>query len=214
MEKKNTGLVVLVVVLALLVVGLGGFIIYDKALSKDNKITENDNNKNENINDNNISVENSVDYVDEYYKLFNVKLPKIVGNTKKIDELNNKILNDILPRTYSHSICHAMMEDNCMNKGSSVDYKYLIKDNIVIIYIYSFVPDGGTSVPASGGGLFFYNYFYDIENDNILNISEAAEKLGIKDLDGANTYDDLINGCSSIIIENDNLVVDYNEGCV
>ena len=32
MEKKNTGLIVLVVVLSLLVVGLGGYIVYDKIL--------------------------------------------------------------------------------------------------------------------------------------------------------------------------------------
>ena len=34
MEKKNTGLIVLVVVLSLLVVGLGGYIVYDKMLDK------------------------------------------------------------------------------------------------------------------------------------------------------------------------------------
>ena len=42
MEKKNTGLVILVIILSLLVVGLGGFIVYDKVLSddriEDNKI--------------------------------------------------------------------------------------------------------------------------------------------------------------------------------
>ena len=51
MEKKNTGLIVLVVILSLLVVGLGGFIIYDKVLS-DNEIENNDNN---NVNNNNVS---------------------------------------------------------------------------------------------------------------------------------------------------------------
>ena len=35
MEKKNTGLIVLVVVLSLLVVGLGGYIVYDKILNND-----------------------------------------------------------------------------------------------------------------------------------------------------------------------------------
>lgn len=64
MEKKNTGLVILVIVLSLLVVGLGGFIIYDKVLSggkiennnidvdsKDNEVNDND----ENINDEDFS---------------------------------------------------------------------------------------------------------------------------------------------------------------
>jgi len=45
MEKKNTGLIVLVVVLSLLVVGLGGFIIYDKVLNENNdKVDKNNNN--------------------------------------------------------------------------------------------------------------------------------------------------------------------------
>ena len=41
MEKKNTGLIVLVVVLSLLVVGLGGYIVYDKILN--NGISDNGN---------------------------------------------------------------------------------------------------------------------------------------------------------------------------
>ena len=38
MEKKNTGLIVLVVILLLVVLGLGGFIVYDKVLEEDNKV--------------------------------------------------------------------------------------------------------------------------------------------------------------------------------
>ena len=41
MEKKNTGLIVLVVVLSLLVVGLGGYIVYDKILN--NGVSDNGN---------------------------------------------------------------------------------------------------------------------------------------------------------------------------
>lgn len=47
MEKKNTGLVVLVIILFLLVVGLSGFIVYDKVLSSDKK----ESSSKENIND-------------------------------------------------------------------------------------------------------------------------------------------------------------------
>lgn len=42
MEKKNTGLIVFIVILLLLVLGLGGFIVYDKVLS--DKTTDNKNN--------------------------------------------------------------------------------------------------------------------------------------------------------------------------
>lgn len=41
MEKKNTGLIVLVVILCLLVGGLGGYIICDKVINKDNDINNN-----------------------------------------------------------------------------------------------------------------------------------------------------------------------------
>ena len=58
MEKKNTGLIVLVIILSLLVVGLGGFIVYDKVLSN-NEVENNDNN--EINNDENNQVDNNDD---------------------------------------------------------------------------------------------------------------------------------------------------------
>lgn len=54
MEKKNTGLIVLVVILSLLVVGLGGYIVYDKVLNKE------DSNINNNVKDNN-NIQNNTD---------------------------------------------------------------------------------------------------------------------------------------------------------
>ena len=41
-EKKNTGLIVLVVILSLLIVGLGGYVIYDKVVSKNNNVPKDD----------------------------------------------------------------------------------------------------------------------------------------------------------------------------
>lgn len=57
MEKKNTGLIVLVIILCLLVLGLGGYIVYDKVLNKpvDTEIKEDVNNV--------IEQNESVDYV-------------------------------------------------------------------------------------------------------------------------------------------------------
>lgn len=54
MEKKNTGLIVLVVVLCLLVAGLGGYIVYDKMLDKSVNDTNNKD-KNDNIIDKNVA---------------------------------------------------------------------------------------------------------------------------------------------------------------
>lgn len=57
MEKKNTGLVILVIILSLVVVGLGGFIVYDKVLS--NNEVENPSKENQNdITDNNQTNQN------------------------------------------------------------------------------------------------------------------------------------------------------------
>lgn len=215
-KRKNTGLIILIVILSLLVIILGGVIIYDKVLTTnlniepENKV---DNNEETNVNYN-ISVEDSVNYIDSYYKKFSVKLPKIIGETDKINEINTKILNDILPRTYDYPICYTENPDYCVDKGTSVDYKYIIKDDILIIYIYASVPEGGHAVPASGDGLIHKNYFYDIKNDSLLTLSEAAEKLNITDLDGANSYDDLIDNCSWMRIEDDELSIYYNAGCI
>lgn len=46
-RKKNTGLVVMVIILSLIIVGLGGFIIYDKVISKNTKIDKKVENKKE-----------------------------------------------------------------------------------------------------------------------------------------------------------------------
>lgn len=79
MEKKNTGLIVLVVILSLLVVGLGGYIVYDKVLSKEdsninNDVKDNDNiqNNTDNNENNNTSNDNTNDDLDLSKKLKSV----------------------------------------------------------------------------------------------------------------------------------------------
>ena len=51
MENKNTGLKIMVIILCILVVGLSGYIVYDKVLS-DEKENVQDMNGNENNNEN------------------------------------------------------------------------------------------------------------------------------------------------------------------
>lgn len=67
MEKKNIGLKVLVVILSLLVVGLSGFIIYDKVLSN-NEVENNDNTElNDDVNNNmNANTNNNSQNTQEY----------------------------------------------------------------------------------------------------------------------------------------------------
>ncbi len=214
-KKSNISTVIIIVLLAV-IAGLCFYIACDKGLifndNNNNEQIDNNDNVNNETNDNtandgeignntNISVTDAVNYIDDYYKEFKVKLPKIVGNSKNIDELNTKILNEVLPRTYSHPACRAQTNESsftCMDKGSTIDYLYLTKNNVLVLYIYSKVPEGGTAMPASGGGLFKYTYFYDIENEKTLTMTEAAIKLNV----------DLNKGdCSYIIIENKQLKV-------
>lgn len=63
MEKKNTGLVVLVVILSVLVIVLGGYIIYDKVLSNDTVNTEDGISNNDNLKDKNIKIYENLEYV-------------------------------------------------------------------------------------------------------------------------------------------------------
>ena len=72
MEKKNVGLKVLVVILSLLVVGLSGFIVYDKLLSN-NEVENNDNNElNDNVNNNmNTNTNNNYQNTQEYIGFVN-----------------------------------------------------------------------------------------------------------------------------------------------
>ena len=60
MEKKNTGLIVFIVILSLLVLGLGGIVIYDRVSNnKNDNITEKDDN-NQNNNNNNSTNDDTV----------------------------------------------------------------------------------------------------------------------------------------------------------
>lgn len=58
MDRKNKGLIVLVIILTILVLGLGGYIVYDKVLSKNNDT--NINNNDNDINNNNTDINNNV----------------------------------------------------------------------------------------------------------------------------------------------------------
>lgn len=158
-----------------------------------------------------ISVIDAVNYSDEYYKNFKVQLPKIVGNSSEISKLNDKILNEILPQTYSAPIIHGITNEEQMSKGSEVKYKYLIEKNILIIYIYEEVPNGGSAILASNSGLFDNTYYYDIENDKISTISEVAEKLelDISQINNSsnqkiNSYKELETCGAKISINNNN----------
>ena len=101
MEKKN-GLIVLIIILSILVIGLSGFIIYDKVLSNnksENKIIENNNNQENN---------------DEQIL---VTLPE--QEAKEIIETRTEIANDFFERYNTY----------CGPDGSILDNEIIIDNN-------------------------------------------------------------------------------------
>ncbi len=203
---------ILILIMALVVVYYLGFVKNNQkisdlkneinSLNSKNNITQsektemksddvNNDEESSEIESNDISVVDALNYSDGYYQLFKVKLPRIVGNTDTIEKLNLKILNEVLPSTYADVACHAITEDTenvSMDKGSIYNYTYAIKNNILIIYVYSTVPEGGSTIPATGGGLIRHTYYYDINYDEILTIGDVASKLKLS-LDGLTTIE-------------------------
>lgn len=75
MEKKNTGMKVAIVILCLLVVGLTGYIVYDKVLNDNNKSSNNGNVINNNSEDNTVKFLEQVEGVWGYNYYF-IKINK------------------------------------------------------------------------------------------------------------------------------------------
>lgn len=127
MEKKNIGLIVLIIVLSLLVVGLGGFIVYDKVLSNN----EVDNKENTDLNS--YIENNDVNNFDENLNTIGLDLYKLfTGNgTGPFKWENEKVVN------YVNVITHMTQNyfDSADDKGFSIPYK-----------------DGGTGKWLSYGG--------------------------------------------------------------
>jgi len=201
--KVSLGTVICIFIIIMLVLAIIGIVYYYKVMPINNLENKEIYTPNASINNtevnsiknneqtNNtatITVEDAVNYVDGYYRLFKVKLPKVVGNTDTIEKLNLKILNEVLPFTYADVVCHAETDKTAMDKGSIYDYKYSIDNNILVIYVFSTVPEGGSVIPATGGGLNYFSYHYDIINDKILSVGETAEILKLE-LEGLKTSD-------------------------
>ena len=86
MENKNKKYIVLVAILMILVLGLGGFIVYDKVLKED-KTTNNENSNSENSNNENINVSET----SNPFELFRNNL--IQERNEKFDESKDRSLS-------------------------------------------------------------------------------------------------------------------------
>jgi len=134
MKKKNTGLIVLVIVLSLLVVGLGGFIIYDKVLNKNNEVIEKNNNSAEEKNENNID-----ENLDKVFEISKDTIQELASDTSL--NLNTEFSN------VDHAV--GLYNDDfvslSINENNKLILKYNGKSSIVhnmdedIVMLYSSV---------------------------------------------------------------------------
>lgn len=158
------------------------------------------------------TVVDGISFVYEYDNETKITVPTILGTTDTIKSINNKIHKEVLSRIISDLgyVYFDMDHEPSYCTPFKHEYKTLTKNDIIVIYAYSYDSNGkACGFPASGGGMYSYNYFYDIKNDKELNISEAAKALGITNLDNATSYDNLKdNACAIIKVENGNLEVE------
>ena len=177
-----------IIIMAIIILGLGGYIAYDKLYTKELKPEETKEEKKEEIKE----VEENVDVQDGYvynekkvkdgdgcsnYKEFElnyeVAIPKI--NSSKTNAIK---LNEVIMKKYKDKLNIFL---NGTMGGYNVSYKYIVKDNV----IYINVNESSAGRCSSGLG-HTTTYYYDIKNDKILNSEEAFKAAGF-------IYDDLIN---------------------
>lgn len=131
MEKKNIGLKVLVVILSLLVVGLSGFIIYDKVLSN-NEVENNDNTElNDDVNNNmNANTNNNSQNTQEYNGFISLEEHvEIEENIKpKLVEVFKFVYNYNKSKVYGNYCVGGTDKNDIINPPSGADnqHKYNI----------------------------------------------------------------------------------------
>lgn len=189
MEKRNKILITLIIVLSLLVVGLGGFIVYDKILSG-HKNVNNDNSSNDKID--NDGVDNLYSYNDFSETVFS-------GN----DGNNYLILWKNGTYSYNNTIGNYIIKDNniilnyIFNNGKVVGEESQIMLEIISL---NELEDTKTNIklnkvnhPTSPGGNDFYHninlYKYEsISQDNIQvdysKLTDMGTGINIKNIDG------------------------------
>lgn len=224
-KKSNTNIVIIILlIISLCVAGVYAYKWYSADTVCPKCETENDLKLN-----NNINVVDALNVIPKYFahsasNNIKIVIPKIAGNGKNIESLNKTILDEVI----SYAIVPLGSEDDVTN--IDISYKSIIKNDIVNILVTTKMDPWN----ASGSGISYYNYFYDIKNDKILTATESLEKNGYTDSkylseftkcnDGNNEetkctiehIKKVINenhNCSYIDIENNDLKVYFDDFC-
>lgn len=200
MEKKNTGLIVLVVILCLLVGGLGGYIICDKVINKENDIDNNvvkdiridtekdyvydadysyDNKYTEFVRkDGNDEVINIDSYglsvsgrIGKQY-LSDLKVPYLNINSDYAKASNEEIKKKYIEYTKRFDACAEIDQDKAVSCSQILTYKTFKYNDILSVVIIS-------SIQATSKWVLNYNiYNIDLTSGKEIKYSDMVSTLG------------------------------------
>lgn len=222
MENKNTGLIVLAVILSVAVLGLGGFIIYDKILSDNTKVDVNENNFQNN--EDKSAIDNSKISMTSFYG----NSVAIVSNGEVYLNVNcnNALLEEQLKLFYGNEILKTLNKTRQIYKEYTFDnFEYnnsnfmgmkLNTNNVSNVYEYIYGQSMGNDY-----GLILLNedktvsmislYSLINGNSNVKNISGLSniEKIITENNDGIYIY--AVNGNGEKFNLNDYVPTDYKK---
>ncbi len=193
MENKNKKYIVLVAILMILVLGLGGFIVYDKVLKED-KTTNNENSNSENSNNENTNVSET----SNPFELFRNNL--IQERNEKFDESKDRSLS------YSLNEKTAMgnyFYELSLNKDGDLIVNFSQSD-LIDRYGNSVVLAHNVllfnSVNVGNGGM---KVLYFVKEDGTVSSINLEQQLEVKGdfnvTDNVGNFKDIINIISSSI---------------
>jgi len=140
-QKSNKGLIVLIIILILMVLGLSGYLVYDKFITKQETSDTTKNNSNKKV----LKKDESKDIV---YTLYTVKPEPYFDVESSIPKLNidsayaNKINNEISTIVYIGYENDSNGGIKCKDDCQLIQYKYYLNNNILSLVLYE---DGQTS---------------------------------------------------------------------
>ena len=200
MEKKNTGLIVLVVILCLLVGGLGGYIICDKVINKDNDIDNNVvkdiriNTEKDYVYDADYSYDNKyTEFVRKYGNdevinidryglsvsgrigkqyLSDLKVPYLNINSDYAKASNEEIKKIYIEYAKRFDSCADIDQDKAVSCSQILTYKTFKYNNILSVVIIS-------SIQATSKWVLDYNiYNIDLTSGKEIKYSDMVSTLG------------------------------------
>lgn len=182
--KKN----ILIIVLSVLVLGLGGYLVFDKVISNNNvkeEVKGEEKTQNLSLVSDLVNGKIIQNYVytgeGEFGGLEENEIPYVQAAIPYInmDTKNVKDINDQIQIDYKNAIdiIKNNVKEQKSNKGpyyTNINYNYTVRNEILFVFV-----DSETGSYRAGGGVSATAYYYDMKNDKILNTQEVLTILNI-----------------------------------